>query len=300
VCTVVTAPEPSVSNPVTVTPASTTSYWVRAWSTCNRGTDSNAATVTVCTIPVISRQPGNAPPINPGWAGTTDVIANGANLTYQWYRGESGDTSSPISGATGSSVTVSTFSSLRVWVRVTNLCGFVNSNAAWISVYPTISGPTQSTTTLSAGSMATVSVGATGTSLHYDWRLNGNSVGTDSPTLNVQINTGGSGVTCDVTSGIATSHSQTAYFDLCNGLYIYSITTYPQPNGCKTLGVNVDQPQWVQSVDWYQGPRGDTSHPVTTWPVCPTTATQYWARVHNWDDPTQTSCYTDSQTITLP
>jgi len=183
-------------------------------------------------------------------------------------------------------------------VRVTNACGSVNSNAAWLSVYPGVNPPTQNTTSLAAGSMATVTVSATGTLLHYAWHLNGVSVGTDSPTLNVQIDSAGSGVSCDVSSGIATSHSQIVYFDTCNGLYIYGINVYPS-GSCKVLDVSVNSPQWVQSVDWFQGPRGDTSHPVNM-PVCPTSSTQYWARVHNWDDPTQTSCYTDTQTVTLP
>jgi hypothetical protein len=284
---------------ITVAPTSTTSYWVRAWSTCSRGTDSAAATVTICGMPVISSQPGNAPPINPGWAGTTQVWATGAT-SYQWYRGESGDMSSPISGATSSSVTVSAFSSLRVWVRVTNACGSVNSNAAWISVYPTISSSPQGGTHLNAGSTVRLTVGATGTSLHYDWRLNGNSVGTDSPTAIIQIDTDNSLVTCYVTSGIATSHTDDAYFYTCgSGMYITGIQTYPQPNGCKSLGVSVSQPQWVNTMDWYQGPRGDTSHPVNM-PVCPTSSTQYWVRVNSWDDSLQMYCYTDSTTVTLP
>jgi hypothetical protein len=284
---------------LTVSPASTTNYWVRATGSCGRTADSATATVTVCAAPAITRQPYDPPAVNYGYGATTDVIATGTNLMYQWYQGETGDTHAPLSGKTSSSLTLAIFSSTRVWVRITGLCGSIDSRAAWLSTYPLLNGVTQSTTRLGAGSMATVSISASGTSLHYAWRLNGNSVGSDSPTVIVQIDSDNSAVTCDVSSGTATSHSDPVYFSVCSGPYIYGITTYPQPNGCKTLSASIDEPQWVQSIDWYQGARGDTSHPVSM-PVCPTSATTYWCRVTKWDDATQSSCYGDSQTVTLP
>jgi len=49
-------------------------------------------------------------------------VANGkASLSYQWYRGNSGDISSPVSGATSSSfVSPSLTTNTNYWVRVSN------------------------------------------------------------------------------------------------------------------------------------------------------------------------------------
>lgn len=58
-----------------------------------------------------------------------------APLTYQWYRGNAGDVSSPIAGATSASVTLSNLtSSVSVWARVTNGSGSDDSSALSISV----------------------------------------------------------------------------------------------------------------------------------------------------------------------
>ena len=51
---------------------------------------------------------------------------------YQWYTGFSGMTGSPISGATGPTLTTSPVNEFTpVWVRVTNICGSFDSNAAF-------------------------------------------------------------------------------------------------------------------------------------------------------------------------
>jgi uncharacterized protein (TIGR03437 family) len=88
-----------------------------------------------CTPPSITSHPVSQP-ISSGQTVTLSVAATGtAPLTYQWYRGQSGDTSSPIAGATsGSYTTPALTSSARFWVRVSNTCGDVNSNAATISL----------------------------------------------------------------------------------------------------------------------------------------------------------------------
>jgi hypothetical protein len=46
-------------------------------------------------------------------------------FTYQWYSGAAGNTTAPISGATGSSVTVSPGSTTSYWVLVTGPGGLV-------------------------------------------------------------------------------------------------------------------------------------------------------------------------------
>ena len=87
-----------------------------------------------CTAPAITTQPASRTS-TPGASVTLTVAASGtAPLSYQWYIGASGNTASPIGGATGASVTVNPTSTTSYWVRVTNACGSANSAAATITV----------------------------------------------------------------------------------------------------------------------------------------------------------------------
>ncbi len=64
-------------------------------------------------------------------------------LSYQWYRGSTGDTSNPISGATSSSYTTpKLIQTTSYWVAVTNSCGSANSNTATITMAAPPSAPT--------------------------------------------------------------------------------------------------------------------------------------------------------------
>src|SRR5262249_20413309 len=88
-----------------------------------------------CSAPSIATQPVSQT-IDSGQSASLNILANGtAPLAYQWYQGASGDTSSPIPGATSSSyVTPPLTTDKRFWVRVMNACGTANSNAATITV----------------------------------------------------------------------------------------------------------------------------------------------------------------------
>jgi len=155
------------SNPVSTlqtftTPAlnATTSYWVRVTNSCQNGTaNSTLATITVtqqCVQPSITSQPGNTSTAL--GSGITLVVGAGgtAPLAFQWYRGESLDTSQPIAGETSASYATPPFTTagtFKFWVRVTNACGVANS--ATISVLvdcpalfvPVISAPPASPAT---------------------------------------------------------------------------------------------------------------------------------------------------------
>ena len=69
-----------------------------------------------------------------------EVVATGARpITYQWYYGESGNISQPISGATDATLElpssmISTLGTYKVWVRVTNTTGSSNSTTSNIEV----------------------------------------------------------------------------------------------------------------------------------------------------------------------
>jgi hypothetical protein len=66
-------------------------------------------------------------------------LAEPANYTFQWYRGERGDTTNPISfGRAGRIIGVSVTETTSFWVRVTNGCGSVDSQAAVVTPGPFI------------------------------------------------------------------------------------------------------------------------------------------------------------------
>lgn len=100
-----------------------------------------------CTPPAITSQPSSRT-ITSGASTTLTVSATGtAPLSYQWYVGTSGNTGTPISGATGTSHTVSPTATTSYWVRVSNACGSLNSATATV----TVTAPQGGTRTLPDG-----------------------------------------------------------------------------------------------------------------------------------------------------
>lgn len=87
--------------------------------------------------------------IPPGQTTTLRVATQGrAPKAYQWFQGQSGDTSNPIAGATTSSFTTSAlFADTRYWVRVSNVEGTVDSRTATVFV---TNGPISFSSALSA------------------------------------------------------------------------------------------------------------------------------------------------------
>jgi len=120
---------------LTVTPAVSTSYWVLVSATCGSRA-SNTAVVTVCNRPAITKQPPSLI-IRSGASTTLTVTATGSDpLTYQWYEGASGVTTTPISGATTSSYTTPVlYANKAYWVRVRSTCnGTVDVNSSTANI----------------------------------------------------------------------------------------------------------------------------------------------------------------------
>ncbi len=119
-----------------VSPSATSTYTVTTISDmfCT-GTSSGSATVTVDNAPAITQQPANVT-IKKNQTATLSVIATSPRpMTWQWYRGTSGNTTNPISGATSSSYTTPRLTTTTsYWVRVTNSCGSTNSATATVTV----------------------------------------------------------------------------------------------------------------------------------------------------------------------
>ena len=170
----------------------TTAYWVRVSNSCGHA-DSVAATVTVtCAVPSITSQPTSRA-IASGQSATLSVVASGtAPLAYQWYRGSSGDTSSPVGTNASTFTTPALTAAASYWVRVSNVCGHEDSATATVSIAstepPTIGGQPQSRA-LGVGQSAILWVTASGAGpLSYQWYQGASGdtstpVGTDADTF---------------------------------------------------------------------------------------------------------------------
>jgi hypothetical protein len=139
----VSQPVATTSTPeLDVVPLSTTDYWVRvAYPGCSTIDSGNYATATTCLAPRILQVPEGPIPLGtqPGQAHrpyTLEVVADGTNLVYQWYRVIGGN-AEEIAGADRTSVTLDPAAGEQtVFVRVTSLCGakpFVDSSPATVS-----------------------------------------------------------------------------------------------------------------------------------------------------------------------
>ena len=112
-------------------------YKVRVTNPCGFA-DSNPATITVttsCTPPSITSVTGPGTVVGGTSANLAVAAAGTAPLSYQWYNGASGDTSSPIAGATSSSYATPPITATKsFWVKVTNSCGSANSNTVTVAL----------------------------------------------------------------------------------------------------------------------------------------------------------------------
>ncbi|MBW3670820.1 MAG: IPT/TIG domain-containing protein, partial [Acidobacteria bacterium] len=99
--------------------------------------------VASCSGPTINTQPQSVT-IDEGDSTTLTVAATASegSLSYQWYQGTSGTTTTPV-GGNSSSLTVSPVVNTSYWARVTDGCGTtpsVNSATATVTVNPAV-GP---------------------------------------------------------------------------------------------------------------------------------------------------------------
>ena len=125
------------NSPSFTTPAlsSTTSYWVKVTSTLSTApvsVNSNTATVTVnSAVPAaISSSPASIT-INYQANTAFSVTASGtAPLTYQWYQGTAGVTTTPVGTNSSSYATPPLTSTTSYWVKVSNAANPSGANSA--------------------------------------------------------------------------------------------------------------------------------------------------------------------------
>jgi hypothetical protein len=186
--------------------------------------------VSSAGAPVITSQPLNRT-ILQGQTTTLSVAATGtAPLSYQWYVGTSGTTTSPIGGAASAGYTTPPLSSTTsYWVRISNADGTANSATATVTVEapPTITmQPTHRTVPITQNAHFTVAANAMPAPA-YGWQVSADAgaswttlmdtppyTGTSTSILtivNATANLNGDQYRCMVTNntGLATSDSAT-------------------------------------------------------------------------------------------
>ena len=92
----------------------------------------------VLPAPTITTQP-QSQTIASGQTADLSVVADGMSLSYQWYQGNTGDTSTPVGTDSASFTTPALTADPTYWVRVSNSAGIADSTSAAI----TVQGPQQ-------------------------------------------------------------------------------------------------------------------------------------------------------------
>ena len=203
----------SSSYSVTTTASSGGGYYVIVTNSVGTA-QSNTATLTVLTTPVITQQPTSATVFSTQTV-TLTVVATGGNLSYQWYKD-----GTAISGATSATYTFTAQSSPSnagtYKVVVSNVAGSVSSSSVTVTVQPAPTITTQpANVSVGVGSTATFTVGATGSGLTFQWYKNGAAVSgatsTSYTTPATVQNDSGATFYCVVSNpaGSATSNSAT-------------------------------------------------------------------------------------------
>jgi hypothetical protein len=250
-----------------------------------------------CTNPSITAQPAGTT-ITSGQSTTLTVGATGTGLTYQWFIGTPPTTNNPAANGTSSSLNTGALTTTTTyWVRVTGQCGTPqNSNAATVTVNQPVCVPPQITqqpgnSSTIVGSPTQLSVGATGTSLTFQW-FQGSFPDASTP---VSGGTGSSVFVSPTTNtnywvrvqnscGTANSNTVTVTVGVCTSPTITGASAVPpqiQPGSSSSLSASVSGN--IASSQWYVGSPPDKTNPVAqsgvNVTVTPSTTTTYWLQV---------------------
>ena len=186
---------------LTVTPPSTSTYWLRASNSCGSSADSNTITITVlpCNAPKIVVQPAGGDIVS-GFGATLFADVTGTQpIAFQWYEGTFPDVSHPANNGTSAMLAVpSIVSPVSYWLHVSSECGEASSATARLTIVPICTPPSIASQphdqSVAGGTSTIVSVTATGPSLSYQWYqgtlfdfthpLGGNSPSVRTPAIN--------------------------------------------------------------------------------------------------------------------
>jgi hypothetical protein len=289
----------ATTSSLTVKPAVTTAYWVRITGSCDPPADSGTvfAIVNNCPPVMIDSQSGVAT-ILEGKPVTLSVAASGGTVSYQWYTGPSGSTSSPVSGATGTSLMVTPTTTSSYWVRASNTCGSsADSNTITITVLPCnapkiVVQPAGGDIVTGFG--ATLYANVTGTQpIAFQWYQgtfpdtsqpanNGTSAMLAVPSLVSPVS-----YWLHVSSECGQADSTTARLTIVSSCTPPSIVSQPHDQSV-TAGANaivsVSAAGSSLNYQWYQGSLFDFTHPLggnapSVYTPAITGPTQFWVRI---------------------
>jgi hypothetical protein len=284
---------------LTVNPVVTTAYWVRITNDCDPPADSGTvfAIVNNCPPVTIGSQSTDAT-ILEGHSATLAVSATGGTISYQWYAGTTGVTTSPISGATNSSLTVTPSKTSSYWLRASNSCGSsLDSNTITITVLPCaapkiVVQPPSANIVTNFGT--TIYTAVTGTQpIAYQWYegtfpdTSHPATGGNSATLNVPSLVASASYWLHVSSECGAADSSTARLTVVQSCAAPSIVSQPQ-NQSVASGSNavlsIVATGASLSFQWYQGPYLDFTHPIggnapSVFVPSITAPTQFWVRI---------------------
>ncbi|HMC70063.1 MAG TPA: hypothetical protein VKJ07_12985, partial [Mycobacteriales bacterium] len=288
---------------INVSPATTTSYWVRA-SACSQTADSaSSVTVTVqCVAPTQANASTNTSTVVTGGQATLSVNANGSGtLSFQWFTGNP-PSGTQITGATSSSFTTAPLSSTTTYyAQVRNACGGpINSASVTVNVAAACTPPSNAVVTatppsIQSGQTANLGVLANGTGLTFQWFTGAPPNGAAIPgatAANIPVTpattttyfarvTGQCGTPIQIDSNAVTVTVTAACTDPTVTTQPASQTIIVGGKATLTVVAGGTAPLHYQ---WFEGTSGDTSKPRgTDSPAFTTSAlttkTQFWVQV---------------------
>ncbi|MCK4791683.1 MAG: VCBS repeat-containing protein [Desulfobacteraceae bacterium] len=102
----------------------------------NYSSQANRVWLNVCLPPTIDTQPQSQTIDYNTTANLSATASSGSPVSYQWYQGDSGDTSTQVGTDSDSYTTPNLTETTSYWVRVSNACGSTDSDTAAVSVLP--------------------------------------------------------------------------------------------------------------------------------------------------------------------
>ncbi len=137
----------------------------------------------VIVAPAITNHPDSIT-ISSGATTRLTAAASGTSPAFQWYIGNTGVTTSPVSGATAASYTTPPLTvTTRYWVKASNSAGIANSTAALVTVTPSTIAPVITThpgsITIDSGATTVLTSEASGTSPAFQWYIGASGVTTN-------------------------------------------------------------------------------------------------------------------------
>ena len=269
-------------NSFSVRPSSTinSNYWVRV-SNGIGSLDSSTARISGLLIsPRIQAQPVDKA-VYAGTYSSISISTEGYGLAYQWYNGQSGDTSEPLTQSTSSSFTLSqkVLGIYECWVRVSNAAGYVDSRTIKYEVLM-LQAPVISKSPLSVsayvGASVSLNVTSHGNDRTYQWYA-GESGNVSLPLIATGSSFSPSTLFAGRTPYWVRVYNATGHVDSETAFVAVSATDFTliekQPldfsayrgsgTSYSNLLIEMKNPEDVVSYQWYHSTSADISTPIS-------------------------------------